>query len=38
MKIYLLITDENQTLLAFRHDLPEDMQEMVMNNGQLAIS
>ena len=32
-----IIVDEDQTLLAFRHDLPDDMMPMVVNAGHWRI-
>ncbi len=32
-----IIVDENQVLLAYRYDLPEDMESMVLNAGHWCI-
>ncbi len=32
-----IIVDSNQTLLAYRHDLPDDMMHMVINTGHWHI-
>ena len=32
-----IVVDNTNTLLAFRHDIPDDMQEMVLNSGHWCI-